>query len=274
MANIGLIQITNKVYAYITLVAGLMILFFGLSLTGELKFPFLALSSLLVGLSMAIYKYGYIIIPLLTRFAHVVEVHDSGYEVPPGQEAILKKIGDIYYASMFLLVKIYESAAEKTTGENIVYTQYFERAISSVKHVTKFCMMLYVKDMGKYRERIETKRAEAQLRLSRERDKPEPDVLRMDRYEREVAMYDGQLARIAGGVKPMGAICYLMTTATGVTKEAAIAAARNQANELKATIANAMNAEVVLLTGEDMKRCYDWEFFIPPSMAELELSLE
>jgi len=267
------IRMTDQIYAYITLAAGAFILFFGMGLQGELKFPFMAIASVMVMLSIAIYKYGYIIIPLITRFARVVEVHDSGYELLPGQEAIVRKIGDIYYASMFLLVRIYESATEKSPEENVAYTEYFERAISNVKYVTKFSTMVYVKDLRKYRERIETKRAEAQLRLSRERDKPEPDILKLDRYEREVAMYDGQLARIASGVKPMGAISYVMTTATGVTKEAAIAAARNQANELRAAIANAMNTEVVLLTGEEMKRCYEWEFFLPPSAAELEESL-
>jgi len=268
------VEITNKLYAYIALAAGMLIFFFGLGLPGEFKIIGLAISGFFIMLTFAIYKYGYIVIPLLTQFARVVEVHDSGYEVPPGQEAILKKVGDLYYASMFLVVKIFESASEKSPEENAVYTQYFERAISSVKHVTKFATMVYVKDLGKYRERIETKRAEAQLRLSRERDKPDPDVLRIDRYEREVAMYDGQLSRIASGVKPMGVISYMMTTASGVTKEAAIAAARNQANELKATVSNAMNTEVILLTGEDMKLCYDWEHTLPASTAELEQSLE
>src|SRR3989344_7938038 len=164
------LKITNKVYAYVVLASGLLILFFGLSISGDLKIPFLLISALLTSLSMVIYKYGYIVIPLLTRFAHIVEVHDSGYELPPGQEAIVRKIGDVYYASMFLLVRIYESATEKSQDENVVYTQYFERAISSIKHVTKFCMLLYVKDLGKYRERIETRRAEAQLRLAREGD--------------------------------------------------------------------------------------------------------
>ncbi|VVC04071.1 Uncharacterised protein [Candidatus Burarchaeum australiense] len=268
------LEMTNKLYAYVVLAVGLLTLFFGLSLQGDLKFPFLAFSSVCVMLSMAIYKYGYIIIPLLTQFTHVIEVHDAGYEILPGQEAIVRKIGDVYYASMFLMVRIYESASEKGPEENQVYTQYFERAISSVKYVTKFCTMVYIKDLSKYRERIETRRAEAQLRLSRERDKPDPDILRMDRYEREVAMYDGQLARIAGGVKPMGVVSYVMTTATGVTKEAAIAASRTQANELRATISNALNTEVVLLTGEDMKRCFEWEYAIPPSSTELEQSLE
>ncbi|MFA6036048.1 MAG: hypothetical protein WC759_03755 [Candidatus Micrarchaeia archaeon] len=267
------LKMTDQIYAYVTIVAGIFVLVLGLNTQGELKFLFMAVAALMIALSGAIYKYGYILIPLLTRFARIVEVHDAGYELPPGQEAIIKKIGDMYYASMYLLVRIYESASEKTPEENVAYTEYFERAISSVKYVTKFSMMVYVKDMKQYRERIETKRAEGQLRLSRERDKPEPDVLKVDRYEREVTMYDSMLGRIASGVKPMGVISYVMTTATGVTKESALAAARNQANELKATIGNALNTEVVLLTGEEMRRCYDWELFLPPTQAEMETSL-
>jgi hypothetical protein len=68
----------------------------------------------------------------------------------------------------------------------------------------------------------------------------------------------------------MGTICYVMTTAAGVTKESAMAAARNQSNELRATISNALNTEVVLLSGEEMRKCFEWELFLPPSQAELE----
>ena len=43
---------------------------------------------------------------------------------------------------------------------------------------------------------IETKIAEAQLRLARERDKPDPDPLKIDRLEREFAHWDLVLKRV------------------------------------------------------------------------------
>ncbi|MEM3400337.1 MAG: hypothetical protein QXP42_05895, partial [Candidatus Micrarchaeia archaeon] len=216
-----------------------------------------------------IYQYGYWVVPFITKGLRIVEIRD-GYEIPPAQDAIVKKVGSYYYASVFLAANIYESTLEKTPEENVVYAEYFERAVSSVNFVVKFCMMLYVKDMSKYREQIETKRAEAQLRLAREREKSEPDVLKIDRYEREVAKWDGELSRLSVGTKPMGSVCYIMTTASGVTKDAAIAAAKAQANELKATIANALNVEVEILQGDEMKRCFEWEYIIPPTAQELE----
>ena len=48
------------------------------------------------------------------------------------------------------------------------------------------------------------------------------------------------------------------------------AAATAQANELKATISNALNVQVDLLQGDEMLRCFQWETMIPPSPQELE----
>ncbi len=220
--------------------------------------------------AVAIYKYGYFIVPLLTQKGNIVQIIEGGYEIPPTNDVVLKNVGGIYYASKYLGVRIYESASEKTAEENIVYSEYFERAISSVKYVTKFAFMVYMKDVSSHRNRIETKHAEAQLRLARERDKPDPDVLKLDRFEKEVAMWENQINKLTRGIKPMGVLSYVMTTAVGVSKEAAMAGAAAQAKELKATIANALNVQVDVLTGDEMLRCFQWETMIPPTPAEME----
>ncbi len=263
-------EIPLKWYAYGAAVGGIFALLISVTNTGAAAVILAPFAALMLMLSWAIYKYGYLLIPLLTRGARIVEVMEGGYEIPPGQQAVLKKVGDIYYATMFLGVRLFESVTEKGEEERQSYAEFFERAISSVKHVTKFSIMVHVKDTSKYRESLETKRMEAQLRLAREREKPEPDVLKLDRYEREVAMWDGQLAGLVAGKKPMGVLMYAMTTATGVTKDSAIAAARAQANELRATISNALNCEVVLLEGEEMKKCFEWEHFLPPEAKAFE----
>ncbi len=224
--------------------------------------------------AIGFYKYGYVLFPFITTGARIVQITDTGYEIPPEQNAILKRVGSTYYASMFLGVRIYESTTDKTSQENVIYSEYFERAISSVRFVTKFCLLVYLKDVNEYRDKMETKYAEAQLRLSRERDKQEPDVLKIDRYEREVSMWENQIAKLTRGIKPMGSIAYIMTSATGVSKEAALAAAKSQANEIRATVANALNVDVVPLTGEEMKTCFDWEHVIPPSEKDAESQVQ
>ncbi|MEW6328891.1 MAG: hypothetical protein AB1468_02115 [Candidatus Micrarchaeota archaeon] len=270
-----MVDLTPRQFAYMALGGGVItvLVTFMVSSTSPFGVLFTGIAALCFMFTLLIYKYGYWIMPFVTKGLRIVEVRDGGYEIPPSQEAVLKKVSGIYYASMFLLVKIYESTTDKSAEENVVFSEYFERAISAMKYVTKVCMMVYMKDVSKYKEKIETKRGEAQLRLAREREKAEPDVLRVDRYEREVAMWDKQLSKLAFGEKPMGAVCYVMTTATGVTADAAIAAARIQANELRITVANALGAEVSVLNGEEMKRCFEWEFMMPPTPRELEESM-
>lgn len=222
-------------------------------------------------LAILFYKYGYIFVPLITQQTRTVVITDTGYEIPPSQDAILKKgEGGMYYASMFLGIRIYESASEKSMEQNLAYNEYFERAISNLKFVTKISYLLYVEDVGEKRKVIETRKAEAQLRLAREKDKPEPDVLKLDRYEREVSKWEAELNKLIKGIKPMGAVAYAMTTSTGITKESALAAAKSQANELKAVLTNALNVEIETLTADEMLKTFEWEKMIPSTGPELE----
>lgn len=239
--------------------------------------PFAILGGLLalIGTAMAvvIWKFGYVILPLITQRTNVVVMDNEGHEIPPSQDVIIKKSDGKYYASAFLGIRIFESTVEKSESENMVYSQFFERAISDLKFVTKISYLLYVEDIAEERKKIETKRAEAQLRLSRERDKPQPDPLRIDKYERELSAWDFQLNKLIKGIKPMGVIAYAQTTAADISKEGAMAKAKEQAKTLKTVLANALNVEVVSLSGEEMKKCFDWETFYPITPQDLEESV-
>jgi len=263
----------SKNYLYASLAIGAL----GVVLVLALGQSFAIVAGLLAGIGCAtgviFWKYGYLVVPLITQRAKIVMMDSEGFEIPPSQDVIVKNFGGVFYASAFLGLKIFESTTEKSADENLNYTQYFERAISNLKYVTKIAYMLYVEDVGEKRKLIETKRAEAMLRLQRERDKPDPDTLKMDKFEREVAQWDSQLNRLIKGVKPMGIIAYAMTSATGLSKEAAIAGAKSQASELKTVLANALNVEVVSLQGDEMLKCFEWEKFYPTTPQELEESV-
>jgi hypothetical protein len=263
-----------KMYIFASLGAGFIGALFSLMSGGSIFAIVAALICFMGSVFAALFwKYGYILVPLITQRTKIIMMSDLGYEIPPSQDVIVKSANGVFYASSFLGLSIYESATEKSAEETIAYSQFFERAISNIKYVTKIAYMLYVEDVGEKRKTIETRRAESQLRLARERDKAQPDVLKIDRLERDVAMWDSQLQRLIKGVKPMGIIAYAQTSAVGLSKDAAIAAARTQANELKTVLANALNVEVVTLTGDEMLKCFEWEKFFPITAQELEESV-
>jgi len=240
---------------------------------GPLSFVGAILAGICSLIAILFLRFGYIMLPLVTQGSRIVVMTDTGYEIPPTQDVILKNSNGIYYASAFLGILIFESASEKSLEENIAYNEYFERAISNLKYVVKIGYMLYVEDISEKRKTIEAKRAEAQLRLGREREKAEPDVLKLDKYEKEVGTWDVQLAKLTKGVKPMGIVTYAMTTAVGVSKEGAVASVKAQANELRTVLANALNVEVDWLTADEMLKCFEWEKFFPTNPQELEESL-
>ncbi|MBD3210949.1 hypothetical protein GF318_06240 [Candidatus Micrarchaeota archaeon] len=265
---------SSKKYIYASLGVGIVGAIFSLAAGGSF-FSLIGAFLCFVGTMGAalFWKYGYMIIPLITQRTNIIMMDRAGYEIPPSQDVIVKNVGGVYYASVFLGIKIFESTTEKASDDAIAYNQFFERAISNIKHVTKIAYMLYVEDVAQKRRNIEAKRAEAQLRLARERDKPQADPLTIDKYEREVAIWDMQLQRLIRGVKPMGVMAYAQTTATGLSKDAAIAAARSQSNELRTLLGNALNVEVTHLTGDQMLKCFEWEKFYPTSPQELEESV-
>ncbi len=268
-----MLETSSKNYLYASLGMGVigLIFVFLLGSTGAIFGGILIAIGTIMG--VIVWKYGYLVVPLITQRTNVVMMSGEGFEIPPSQDVIVKNVNGVFYASAFLGLKIFESVTERSPEEAVSYSQYFERAISNLKYVTKISYLLYVEDIRQKRQLIETKRAEAQLRLSRERDKPQPDPLKIDRYERELALWDGQLTRLIKGVKPMGITAYAMTTAAGVSKEAAIAKARVQAQELRTLLANALNVEVVPLQGDEMMKCFEWERFYPTTIQELEESV-
>ena len=65
-----------------------------------------------------------------------------------------------------------------------------------------------------------------------------------------------------GGVPQAGAVIGMVMSAHPEL--------RSQAKEVASVISNALNAEAVPLVGEDMKKCFEWEFAIPPTRGDLE----
>ncbi|RME78998.1 MAG: hypothetical protein D6769_03525 [Methanobacteriota archaeon] len=222
-------------------------------------------------LAMAFYKYGYMLVPWLTQRSKTVLITTDGYEIPPTQDVIVKKSGDgKYYASVFLGLRLYQSAVEMSEEQIRSYNKLFERAMASFKKVVKIGYVLHAVDITEKRKELETKKAEAQLRLQREREKTEPDPLRIERFEREVMYWNAQIDKLTRGLRPLRVVLYAMTTDAGLTRDEAIARANNNASELRTLLSNALNTEVVKLTADEMLKVFDWERFMPVSPEDLE----
>jgi len=253
-------EITNKQFALATVAIELLCLFLAL-FTGNLLFIVLCLA--LAAVSLFMIKYGYMVIPLITSRLKIVEVRDK-YEVPPTQDVVIKRVGSRYYASAFLQARVSESVTDKPETARTTM-ELFEKAITSVRYVVKFCALIHNIDLEKYVDRIKAARSRAETKKSQLASAPpSPNTLAdVARLEREVAMYTSQLERVSGGERPVSVVCYLMTTASSPNREEAVEKAKHQANEMRTVVGSALDVDVIPLVGDDMKKCFEWEFVLP-----------
>ena len=220
-------------------------------------------------LSFVIYKWGYWMIPYLTQGKRIIHTDEAIMELSPNEDAVVRYLNGAYYATVFLAVKIFKTTTSMSEQEKYAFMDLWERAISGLKTVTKYAMLVYLKDMSKYKESIEMRKAKAQMEIGAERDRQSPDPAKIEKLEREISMWDNMTAKLATGDRPSAILTYMQTTAKGATRDSAIASARQQANEIRSTVGTALNVEIAPLTGEDMKRCFDWTYAIPPGLKEL-----
>lgn len=222
------------------------------------------LAALLFAFSLFIWKYGYLLMPHITKAANIVEVRGS-YTIPPTRDYILKKTASGYYVTKFLEIMLYESTVDKGESEKRSLFEMFEKALGSLKHTLKISFLLSSIDVSKYADEIKTKRSEAESRKSKLASEG-PDSIRLDR---EIAMWNRLLERLTSGERPMEIIAYASTTASGATKDEALARAKRQAQEIKTILSSTLSADVRELSDLDMIRCFEWEYFIPEGREEL-----
>ncbi|MFH1286028.1 MAG: hypothetical protein ABIH99_05600 [Candidatus Micrarchaeota archaeon] len=254
-------ELTNKNLAIILGILQVLTLVL-VVLTGN--WLLIILSIFVALLVVAFWRFGYILKPLLTQRLNIIERSDK-YEIPPAQDVVIKKVGNKYYASAFLIVKFNESVTEKSPEQLALTRESFERVVSTVNYVFKISAMVSGIDLAKYLDKIKARRSYAETKLSEltSAGSSANQLAEMKKYEREIESCNARLEHIASGQKPLECINYAMTTASSISKEEAVIRAKTQGNEIKALLSSALNVFVINATGDEMKRCFEWELSLP-----------
>jgi len=227
--------------------------------------PFIVLAAaFLFALSLALWKYGYILIPFFTKATNLVEVR-SGYEVPPSRDHIIRKTPSGYYATKFLEVQFYESSLDKTAEGKTLMFESFEKTISALKYVVKISLLVSAMDLSRHIEDIKTRRSLAESKKTKSSGAADE----MIKIDREIAKWNRLLDRITHGERPIEVIAYASTTAFGLTRDEATGRVSRQAKELQTILSSSLGCEVVEMADLDMLRCFEWEQFFPTSAEEL-----
>ncbi|MEM2948398.1 MAG: hypothetical protein QXY61_01775 [Candidatus Anstonellales archaeon] len=217
-------------------------------------------------LTLLMWKYGYLVMPYFFEKTKIVEIR-YGYEIPPSRDYLIRKTPSGYLATKFLGIKLHESTLDKGEKERASLLASFERAISSLNNVVKISYLLAPLDITKHVEEIKTQRSMAEVKRAKLGAKEKEEAVILDR---QIAMWNRLLERISGGEKPLETIIFASTTASGATREEAVAKVKRQAKEIRTILSSTLGADVVELMDSDMLRCFEWEFFAPPTPEALK----
>ncbi|MCI0558047.1 MAG: hypothetical protein MN733_06095, partial [Nitrososphaera sp.] len=220
-------------------------------------------------LSFGLWKYGYIIVPVLTKATNIIEVH-GGYEVPPTRDYIIKKNEAGYYASKFLEIRFYESSMDKNSDEKRTMFDSFEKAISSLKYIVKISLMISTLDLSKHIDEIKTKRGTVEAKKAKEAKLAVDESMRMDR---ELAYWNRLLDRITQGERPVEIIAFASTTSFGLTRDEALSRVSRQAKELRTILSSSLGCDIRDLKDLEMLKCFEWEYFYPTTQEEIKDAL-
>jgi len=256
-------MILNRAVTTISLVGGVLAIILSL-LSGNVLFPVIA--AVLFTMSLLLWKYGYLIIPVFTKAANVIEVR-GGYEVPPTRDYIIKKNDSGYYAAKFLEVRFYESSMEKDKDEKRNMFESFEKAISSLKYIVKISLMISTLDLSKHIDEIKTKRSTVEAKKAKGAKIAQNETLRMDR---ELAYWNRLLDRITQGERPVEVVAFASTTAFGLTRDESLSRVSRQAKELRTILSSSLGCEVRELKDTDMLKCFEWDYFFPTTREEIK----
>lgn len=254
----------NRLYTVLSLAGG----FFCLSASIFFQSaPAAAAGALFFCLSLALWKYGYVIVPFFMKGAKIVEA-GRNFEIPPSQDVIVGKSGGNFLATVFLAARLYDSASERHGPDRAALGEMFEKAIASSGFPFKICALVSPLGLKNELDEIQGKRSIAESRREKlsSSSKRDSEIARLDR---EIAMWNRQIERLTTGERPLEMVFYLSTTASGLTKEEAITQARAQGDELSVVVGSALSCEIVPLSGEEMKRCFWWDFFGPADTEDL-----
>lgn len=215
-------------------------------------------------LAAAVWRFGFIIKPIIARQANVMEGFGK-YEMPSSQDMIIKKEGNQYFATTYLLVRFTHSNTEKTPDQIAVMRQSYERALSSLNYVYKISNMVCPVDLTQYVDKIKERRSSCESRLSEISSLPQDSNTgsEMAILRREIDSCENQLQKIQSGEKPMRVMNFAMTTASSHSREDAARRVMQQAAELRTVISSTLDTEVMNLSGDELKRCFEWDYMLP-----------
>ncbi|MGC8572137.1 MAG: hypothetical protein ACP5LH_02560 [Candidatus Micrarchaeia archaeon] len=241
-----------------------------MSAFGPSLYSFLALILAIIAIAMIllITFADFVVFPALTSLFGITFQPFNNYEITKGQEAIIKNVKGIYYATGFLTANLFafefkeEQMEENIEEKEIASLGNWERAVMSLNFPFKFHVISEGLDVQSIRDELEGKRSYQEFNLSRALQSSNANDVIINDIQRKINIIQAQMDRISQGERPIGAILYFETTAVGISKKAALDALTEQIRRIQVAFTG-MDLQMLRVVGRELYTLYKFNFMIP-----------
>lgn len=248
------------------LVAAVVLLSSGAS--GPLSAITLLLSVLAMVLIVIIYFADFLVFPMFTKIFGITIIPSKNYWIPKGQDAVVKYINGLYYATGYLTANIYnyvfaqEEISEEEQNAMAAAPERWERAVMSINFPFKFNIATVSQEIQKYREELEGQRGLLQFQYSKELNQSNANPMSLQEIERRINVIQARIDRLGEGERPVNTLLYIETTAVGVSEKDALDALTNQLNQLQ-IVFNGFDLSITRVLGRELYLLFKLNYVVP-----------
>ncbi|MDE1810630.1 MAG: hypothetical protein KGH66_01130 [Candidatus Micrarchaeota archaeon] len=217
----------------------------------------------------------FILFPIITNLLGITFQPASGYKIIKGQDAIVKEINGLFYATGFVTGNLFgysfkqETAPEDEIGKMIMAPDTWERGIMNIDFPFKFHVVAAGLDSQKVRDEFEGKRSYQEFQLSRALQSGGNEVTITD-IQRKINIIQTKIDRLSQGERPLASVMYFETTAIGVSEKAALDSLTSQIKSLQISMSS-MDIDLARVQGRELYTLFKFNFGLPTSFEEMAL---
>ncbi len=215
----------------------------------------------------------FLIFPLVMNRLGIVFEPVRGYTISKGQEAVVKKVGELYYATGYITANLYpyefkqEFSDQEVQQKIINAPDVWERAVSSLDFPFKFHVLSTGRDVQKARDELEGKRSYQEFQLSRMMQNSKGNEMGIVDVQRKINIIQAKMDRLSQGEKSISTIMYLETASVGVTEKSALDNLSAQIERLQVAM-SAMDIQLIRVIGRELYTLFNFTFSLPVNYVE------
>ncbi len=218
----------------------------------------------------------YIAFPAITKLIGLNFRISKEYKVTKTQDAIIKNVNGLYYATGFLTANFFKYEIKSDSGqieeadpmEKIRNAPgKWEQALISIDFPFKLHVIAFGRDVQAERDELVGKKSYKEFQLSRMAQNANTTEASMADLQQKIASIDDKIRRLSQGERPIATIMYFESIAVGVSEKAAADNLSAQLNRLQIAM-SVLDLDIRRVMGRDLYSLFNFNFALPANYEE------